>query len=148
MSITKSELSKKNPYYISRHRYYELRHWVQQYPEWKRAVEQFDGYYGKEPRLYNDSKVHSISNPTQHDVEQRDWYLSRMNLVVECIQSAFDDLSPEYEAPCKWHWAILDAIIKGESYDILRVKHDVPFGKDYYYNRYRKFFWLLSMARE
>ena len=29
------ELSKKNKYWIPRHRYYELKHFCLQYPEWK-----------------------------------------------------------------------------------------------------------------
>lgn len=31
------ELSERNPYYISKHRYYELKHFCLQYPEWEEA---------------------------------------------------------------------------------------------------------------
>lgn len=31
------ELSNKSPYWIERHRYYELKHFCLQYPIWKRA---------------------------------------------------------------------------------------------------------------
>ena len=31
------ELSEKNPYWIERHRYYELKHFCLQYPIWKKA---------------------------------------------------------------------------------------------------------------
>ena len=39
----RAELSKKNPYYISKHRYYELKHFCRQYDEWKRALVRIDG---------------------------------------------------------------------------------------------------------
>ena len=31
------ELSEKNPYWIGKHRYYELKHFCLQYPIWKKA---------------------------------------------------------------------------------------------------------------
>lgn len=37
MAKLKSELSVKNQYYIPKHRYYELRHFCLQYPEWRAA---------------------------------------------------------------------------------------------------------------
>ena len=38
MSRTRNEISVKNKYYISKHRYLELKHFCLQYPEWKRAL--------------------------------------------------------------------------------------------------------------
>lgn len=38
MRHEKPELSKKNPYHLSRHRYYELKHFCFQYPEWKKNI--------------------------------------------------------------------------------------------------------------
>ena len=32
------ELSKKNKYWIPKHRYYELKHFVMQYPQWVEAI--------------------------------------------------------------------------------------------------------------
>lgn len=37
------ELSEKNPYWIERHRYYELKHFCLQYPIWKKAYAALDG---------------------------------------------------------------------------------------------------------
>ena len=36
-TVIRAELSKNNPYYISKHRYYELKHFCLQYNEWKKA---------------------------------------------------------------------------------------------------------------
>lgn len=35
-SIMRSELSEKNPYYLPKHRFLELKHFCMQYPEWKK----------------------------------------------------------------------------------------------------------------
>ena len=38
------ELSEKNPYWIEKHRYYELKHFCLQYPIWRKAYSVLDGY--------------------------------------------------------------------------------------------------------
>jgi hypothetical protein len=42
---------------------------------------------------------------------------------------------------------LLKAVTEGLSYTHLKTKLDIPCGKDMYYDRYRKFFWLLSEFR-
>ena len=37
-----------NKYEISKHRYYELKHWCLQYPEWERMHSEIDGYFKHE----------------------------------------------------------------------------------------------------
>ena len=37
------EISEKNPYFIERERYYELKHFCRQYPIWKKAYRALDG---------------------------------------------------------------------------------------------------------
>lgn len=37
------ELSEKNPYWIERHRYYELKHFCLQYPIWKKHMQPWMG---------------------------------------------------------------------------------------------------------
>ena len=52
MSYVKSELSQNNKYWIPRHRYFELKHFCLQYPEWKKKyIELLDTY--SLPRLNN-----------------------------------------------------------------------------------------------
>ena len=36
MNNVKPELSKRNPYKLDKHRYYELKHFCLQYPDWKK----------------------------------------------------------------------------------------------------------------
>lgn len=44
MRHEKPELSEKNPYHLSRHRYYELKHFCFQYPEWKKNIALASGW--------------------------------------------------------------------------------------------------------
>lgn len=36
-NIIRAEVSEKNPYWIEKHRHYELKHFCLQYPIWKKA---------------------------------------------------------------------------------------------------------------
>jgi hypothetical protein len=42
---------------------------------------------------------------------------------------------------------IIKAVTENLSYTYLKSKLDIPCGKDMYYDRYRRFFWLLNGAR-
>ena len=45
------ELSERNPYYISKHRYYELKHFCLQYPEWEEAMALLNGWKSRPEEL-------------------------------------------------------------------------------------------------
>lgn len=59
------ELSEKNPYWIERHRYYELKHFCLQYPIWKKAYAALDGLSRRPSDLEVFSKKGEISDPKQ-----------------------------------------------------------------------------------
>ena len=46
------------------------------------------------------------------------------------------------------HNYILKAVTEGRSYTYLKTVMNIPCGRDMYYDRYRKFFWLLDRARD
>ena len=41
-TVLRPELSPNNEYHIDKHRYYELKHFCLQYPEWKKSYSVFD----------------------------------------------------------------------------------------------------------
>jgi hypothetical protein len=65
-------------------------------------------------------------------------YDRRIKLIEQCAMEA-DDFLYRY---------ILKAVTEGLSYTNLKTKLEIPCGRDMYYDRYRKFFWLLSEARD
>lgn len=42
-NIIRAEVSENNPYWIEKHRYYELKHFCLQYPTWKRNYVSLEG---------------------------------------------------------------------------------------------------------
>lgn len=137
-TVIRAELSKKNKYWISKHRYYELKHFCLQYPEWQK---EYSAFCNK-----NVSLSMIDTTPTQHlpgDSEMKresmkNYYSSLIALIEETAREA-DQYLYDY---------IIKGVVEGRSYTYLKTVLDIPCGKDMYYDRYRKFFWLLNDSRE
>ena len=137
-TVVRPKISEKNKYYIDKHRYYELKHFCLQYNEWKKAYASCN-----ESMIFASSIESMPTNNTPSDLTakyamKRAYYGERIKL-IERIATEADDFLYTY---------ILRGVTEGLSYPTLRVKYDIPCGKDMYYDRYRRFFWLLSEARD
>lgn len=132
------EVSIKNRYYIDKHRHYELKHFCLQYPKWKKAyIESLDS--DTPLSMIDGSRTNEgVYDPTSSRAITRAYYSKRMALLEQVAKDADKYL---------WFY-ILKAVTEGLSYTYLRTKLDIPCGKDMYYDRYRRFFWLLSEIRD
>lgn len=130
-------LSLKNRYWIDRHRYYELKHFCLQYPEWKRSYAALDNLRNR--RLVRDifNRTNEVPRPTSQIAEQKLFFRERIELIESSAEEA-DAFLADY---------ILEGVTKERSYVYLKAKLDIPCGKDVYYELYRKFFWILSNKR-
>lgn len=142
MSTTiRPETSKKNPYYIEKHRYYELKHFCLQYDIWRKTRKAIldSGYV---PVCRYDRPIHKgenyISNPTAEVAENIAYYSRNIRMIEEIAVETDFDLS----------YYILKAVTEGLGYNTLYARWGIPCGRDMFYDRYRKFFWLLDKARE
>lgn len=129
------ELSIKNKYYIDKHRHYELKHFCLQYPEWKRA-------YAEDTRSNVSSLSERVSgnipgDPTAASAIRKTYYLERIKMIEQAAMDADGGL----------YQYILKAVTEDLSYTYLKSKLSIPCGKDMYYDRYRRFFWLLNQSR-
>ena len=132
------ELSDKNPYWIGKHRYYELKHFCLQYPIWKKAYAALDGLSKRPQDLEVFVKSGQFtSDPTARCAESRLFFADRMELVEQAAIDASPDLYPY----------ILRAVTEGLSYNSLKMQYDIPCCREVYYDCYRRFFWLLSRKR-
>ena len=135
-TVIRAEISEKNKYWIDKHRHYELKHFCLQYYSWKKAYEELTGLNGR-----SDDTSYSKSNipgdPTGKCVEMRSVYLERMDLIRRIAFEADPDLA-DY---------IFKAVTENLSYTYLKGIMNIPCGRDMYYDRYRRFFWLLSKSR-
>lgn len=137
MSTTiRPELSTKNPYWIEKHRYYELKHFCLQYPAWHKKLRTMDGYSSDRTISKTINKTAS-SDPTYDVAEARAQYSNWCSLVEQAAKDAAHELAPY----------ILKAVTEGLSYEILKLRTDIPCCRDIYYDLYRRFFWLLNKTR-
>lgn len=135
-TVIRPELSKKNTYWIERHRYYELKHFCMQYGIWKRERASLDGYFDLtvRPRV----RTSGENDPVSEVAERREFYTNRIEMVERCARDT-DGLIGPY---------ILCGVTEGLTYDKLRARHGCPCCKDIYYDLYRRFFWLLDKTRK
>ena len=138
-TVIRAELSTKNKYYINKHRHYELKHFCLQYPEWKKRYSELDGYSAG---IDLDSDVVYRSNIpsdiTNRYAEKRLDYFEKIKMVEQAAIDADPDLYPY----------ILKAVTEELSFTYLKTKMNIPCGKDMYYDRFRRFFWLLDKLRK
>lgn len=131
------EISSKNKYWISKHRHYELKHFCLQYPTWKRTYAAIDELSMSPPMVERTSSSGRPGDPTANCVLRKAYYLERISLIEKIAREADRDL----------YLYILKAVTEDLSYTYLKTRLEIPCGRDMYYDRYRKFFWLLSEAR-
>lgn len=136
-TMIRPELSEKNKYWIEKHRYYELKHFCLQYPSWKKAREALNGYpsISDNTSIFLKTNVHS--DPTAKLAVERAFYSKRMDMVEQTAIAADSDLYVE----------ILRAVTQGESFEYLKARLEIPCSRDMYYDRYRRFFYLLNEVR-
>lgn len=136
-TVIRPELSTKNKYWIDKHRHYELKHFCLQYPTWKRtyrALEQLGVTMTTFDRTPGNGAPTDV---TAKYAIRKFYYSSKIDMVEKAAREADQDL----------YLYILKAVTEGLSYTYLKTSMDIPCSKDTYYDRYRRFFWLLNESR-
>lgn len=135
----KSEISEKNPYYIPKHRYYELYHFCRQYPMWQKAYDSLvELSHRPEDLALFDTNEHG--DPTARCAEAKEYYFSRMQMIGHAIEKIDPD-------GVLYGWLLMN-VTENISYDAMDAKYGMPVSRDEFYKKRREFFWHLSKARE
>ena len=126
-------VSKKRTYYISKHRYYELKHFCLQYNEWRNLI------FSRGQNLTKSFEWHGhrqkeFEDPVGEEVGRLEWAKKNMQMVEDAAKKTDDFLAPY----------ILKACTDGRSYTSLKLIDDMPCSRDAFYICYHKFFWILS----
>lgn len=137
-TVIRPEISKNNKYYIDKHRHYELKHFCLQYPIWKRTYAALLDLSIASSYMTGMPSGGGLSDTTAKSAIRRTYYADKIKLVEETAKEA-DPYLYEY---------ILKAVTEGLSYTYLRTIMQMPCGRDMFYDRYRRFFWLLNEARQ
>lgn len=137
-TMIRPEISLKNKYHIDKHRHYELKHFCLQYPSWKKAYTE-TGNSSLSVSSFDRTPTGNLpGDPTARRATKRALYSERMALVEKIAM----------ETDTYLHNYILKAVTENLSYTYLKSKLNIPCSRDMYYDRYRRFFWLLSEARQ
>lgn len=137
-TVVRAAISENNKYWISKHRHYELKHFCLQYPEWKKEYLTLGVPSASSAMLEVISSTNTPSDLTARYAIRRVYYAERIDLIEKIAKEA-DKYLYEY---------ILRAVTEGLSYTYLKSRLKIPCSRDMYYDRYRRFFWLLSEARK
>lgn len=134
------ELSRRNPYYISKHRYLELKNFCLQYKEWKQACRDIDERGLRSNYILSVSKT-PFNTILGSDVERtalsKQYYSEKIQDIVDAAERT-DSFLAHY---------IIKAVTEGRSWVYMSTKINIPCSRYEYYKLYRKFFWLLDKAR-
>ena len=136
-TVIRAKISEKNKYYIDKHRYYELKHFCLQYNEWKKAYANCNESIIFASKFEKESTSNIPSDITAKYAIKRAYYAGRIKIVEKAAMEADEFLYPY----------ILKGVTDGLSFTYLKSRLEIPCSRDTYYDRYRKFFWLLSEAR-
>lgn len=136
-TVIRPEISIKNRYWIDKHRHYELKHFCLQYPSWKKAYIDLDSVGISLSTTEKMPSCNLPGDPTGKRAIAKAQLTERIEMIEKIAREADDYL---------WQY-ILKAVTENLSYTYLKTKMDIPCGKDMYYDRYRKFFWLLNKVR-
>lgn len=132
------EISTKSKFWIGKHRYYELKHFCLQYPEWRKIYISLDGMPGSVSAEKRISSEGTTSDPTAQLAERRLYFAERMEMVERAARESAEN----------YDYLILRAVTNDLSYEKLRALETIPFCKDTWYVMYRKFFWILDKSRQ
>ena len=136
MPDLKPELSKKSEYWLPKHRYYELKHYCLQYPEWKHLYSSL--YVPFEPFIKYMREGRTL--PTR-PAERVALILADVKRAMDLVEQCCDDVSEELSP------FLLKGVTEGLSYDKLQALYEISYGRDAYYEAYREFFYILSQRK-
>lgn len=136
-TVIRPQLSTNNKYWIDKHRYYELKHFCLQYIYWKNIYTALSNPSIPLSMIEHTPSDNMPNDPTAKRAILKAYYSERIEL-IEKVAIETDEYLYTY---------ILKAVTEGLSYSNLKSRLEIPCSKDMYYDRYRRFFWLLDRSR-
>ena len=88
------ELSEKNPDWIEKHRYYELKHFCLQYPIWRKAYSSLSGISGKPSDWAMFIVTSTLGDPTAKVGIARAYYSERTDMIERVAEQTDQQLAP------------------------------------------------------
>ena len=125
-------------YGISKKRFAELYNYCLQYNEWKDEL-RYKTNAMKSPEITGMTKGGETGDSTAELAIRRDLLARKCRMIEETARETDPEIS-QY---------LLKAVTnEGITYNYLRQVMGIPMGKNQYYEKRRKFYWLLSIKKE
>lgn len=124
----------ENKYEINKHRFYELYHFCMQYNDWKTELKNINSTV-KSPRLSGGGTSHGGEDQTLKLANRRMLLQEKCEAIEQSAIEADADLYP---------YILIGVTNEYATYKYLKTVEHIPCGKDMYYDRRRKFYYLLS----
>lgn len=131
----KNEISKKNPYWIPRHRYLELKKWCMQYHDWE---EEYNACVYLTSKIPRGEKSSNVSDPSSKMAIHMAELKKKMNLIADICK----EVAPNYPI------TLLIALTRNRSYDDVVIYNPALPSRAEWYKTRRKFFYILSQKRD
>lgn len=109
-----------------------------QYPLWKQSYHEFEDVLIPLSMIEGAPTDNLPGDPTAKRVMMKMFYAERIKL-IEKTAIETDPYLYSY---------IIKGVTEAKGYTYLKTVLGLPCGKDMYYDRYRRFFWLLDKSRE
>lgn len=139
-TVIRNDLSQNGPYWIPKHRYLELYHYCLQYPDWQKEYNalELNSIQVSNSENYIRKRDFSKNDPVEKIAEKMAELSSRMQEIEDIARK----VDPEI-----YEWLVA-GVTKGYSYPYLNLNLGLPCGRSTYYDRYRKFFYILSRTKD
>lgn len=131
------EVSPTNKYYISKHRFYELKHFCLQYREWSSKCDICKESIHSSSLIQVNKDI-TVQDPIGDIFASIDELYAKMQMVKNACKMADEQLSSY----------IFEAVTRDRSFTYLQTVLEIPCSRSTFYDRYRKFYYILSNLRK
>ena len=124
---------KKSEWNITKHEFYTAYHYALQYDDWKNMIEAESNLSA----IVQSGMPHGsgTSDPTYTKALKISEYRDKMRLIEETVREAGEEI---------YIWLLCAVTNENCTFNYLSTKMNIPCGQTYYYDKRRKFYYLLS----
>lgn len=130
----KPNLSRKNRWWISKNSYYAAYYFSMKYREWKDEYKNLENTLSS-PGYDNMPHGSGISKPTEDDGIKKAELDKKIKLIENTVEEADKEM---------YRWLLKAVTQEGVTYNYLKQIMDIPFSRNTFYDRRRKFYYILS----
>ncbi len=120
-------------YKLSKHGFYTAYHYALQYNDW---MDEYNNLADSSTDLrYGHDEIWTDNDKTERHATRR----NELRDLMSKVEDAAAETDPELS-----EYILLGVTNEGVTFDVLQTKYDIPLSRNRYYDRRRKFYFILS----